>query len=38
MEQRYRGSWNETMLADYCWSVYRYAPELTRDNQKETKS
>ena len=28
MEQRYQGRWNEAMLVDYCWFVFRDAPEL----------
>ncbi|KAJ4444951.1 hypothetical protein ANN_06750 [Periplaneta americana] len=35
MEQRYQGRWNETMLADYCWSLRRDAPELTRGKLKD---
>ncbi|KAJ4451487.1 hypothetical protein ANN_02950 [Periplaneta americana] len=35
MEQRHQGRWNETMLADYCWSLCRDAPELTRGKLKD---
>ena len=39
MEQRYQGHWNEAMLADYCWSVCRNAPEFTYKRQaKRTRS
>lgn len=27
MEERYQGRWDETMLADYCWSIKRDCPE-----------
>lgn len=33
MEQRYQGRWNEAMLADYCWSVCRDAPEVFHKRQ-----
>ncbi len=23
MENRYQGFWNESMMADYCWMLYR---------------
>ena len=23
MEKRYQGKWNPSMLADYCWNVFR---------------
>ncbi|XP_069690632.1 uncharacterized protein [Periplaneta americana] len=34
MQRRYHSRWNETMLADYCWSLCRNAPELTRGKLK----
>lgn len=36
MEQRYDGRWTEAFLADYCWSVCRGVPELTRDKLKDS--
>ena len=27
MEKRYQGFWSESMLADYCWMLYRDIPE-----------
>lgn len=26
MEKRYQGFWNDSMLADYCWMLYRDVP------------
>ncbi|KAJ4436765.1 hypothetical protein ANN_16897 [Periplaneta americana] len=37
MEQRYQGRWNETMVADYCWSLHRDAPELTYKRQAKRR-
>ena len=37
MEQRYQGRWNESMLADYCWTVYRDVPESTYKRQAKRK-
>jgi len=27
MEKRYQGFWNESMMADYCWMLYRNEPD-----------
>jgi len=27
METRHQGFWNESMLADYCWMLYRDVPD-----------
>ena len=27
MEKRYQGFWSESMLADYCWMLYRDIPD-----------
>ena len=37
MEQRYQGHWNEAMLADYCWSLCRNAPELLYKTQAKRR-
>lgn len=28
MERRYQGSWNESMMGDYCWMLYRDNPDV----------
>jgi hypothetical protein len=28
MEKRYKGKWSPTMLADYCWTLQREAPDV----------
>lgn len=28
MEKRYQGNWNPSMLADYCWTLQRDAPDI----------
>ncbi|XP_076328952.1 prolyl 4-hydroxylase subunit alpha-2-like isoform X2 [Tachypleus tridentatus] len=28
MEKRYQGNWNPSMLADYCWTLQRNAPDI----------
>lgn len=35
MERRYQGRWNCAMLADYCWTLTRDAPE--RDYRRQAK-
>lgn len=35
MEKRYQGKWSARMLADYCWTVIRDAPQL--DYKREAK-
>ena len=38
MEQRYQGKWSTTMLADYCWTLPRDAPEqLYKRQAKKSK-
>jgi hypothetical protein len=37
MELRYQGRWDESMLADYCWTVTRDAPDLTYKRQSKRK-
>ena len=39
MEQRYQGKWSTTMLADYCWTLRRDAPEqLYKRQAKKSKN
>ena len=33
MEKRYQGKWSTPMLADYCWTLARNAPEQLREQQ-----
>ena len=33
MEKRYNGKWSCSMLADYCWTVRRDAPEVQYKRQ-----
>ena len=39
IEQRYQGKWSTSMLADYCWTLLRDAPQLkyTRQAKRVTK-
>jgi hypothetical protein len=32
-EKRYRGKWSTSMLADYCWTLVRNAPEQLHKRQ-----
>ena len=38
MEKRYQRKWNPSMLADYCWNVFRDGPaaEYEREAQKRS--
>lgn len=38
MEERYQGRWDENMMADYCWSLKRDAPEATHKRRSSQKS
>ena len=33
MEKRYQGKWSTCMLADYCWTLVRNAPEQLHKRQ-----
>jgi hypothetical protein len=33
MEKRYQGKWSTSMLADYCWTLTRNAPEQLHKRQ-----
>ena len=35
MEKRYKGRWNASMLADYCWNLIKDTPET--DYKRQTK-
>ena len=36
MLHRNQGSWNDSMMADYCWMLYRDAPDVV--HQRKGKS
>jgi hypothetical protein len=33
MDKRYQGKWSTSMLADYCWTLARNAPEQQHKRQ-----
>ena len=35
MEKRYQGKWSTSMLADYCWTLVRNAPEQLHKRQAQ---
>lgn len=37
MERRYQGSWNASMMADYCWMLYRENPEVIYTRKASAK-
>lgn len=37
MEQRYQGFWNDSMLADYCWTLYRDHPCHVHNRQSKSQ-
>lgn len=37
MEKRYQGNWNPSMLADYCWTLQRDAPNTQYKRQSAAK-
>ena len=37
MERRYQGFWNESMMADYCWMLYRDNPDTVYTRQSYCK-
>lgn len=37
MEKRYQGFWNESMMSDYCWMLYRNDTEKQHKRQSSTK-
>jgi len=37
MEKRYEGKWNCAMLADYCWTLARDAPNMAYKRQAKRK-
>lgn len=37
MEKRYQGKWTSAMLADYCWTCIRDAPEVTYKRQAKKR-
>jgi hypothetical protein len=37
MESRYQGKWNETMLADYCWSITRECASAVYKRQSKRR-
>jgi hypothetical protein len=38
MEKRYQGKWNCAMLADYCWTLARDAPNMEYNRQAKPRS
>ena len=38
MEERYQGRWDVNMLADYCWCLKRYAPDVRHRRKSVRKS
>jgi hypothetical protein len=37
MEKRYQGKWNPNMLADYCWTLVREAPDVIYKRKSSNK-
>jgi len=37
MERRFKGRWNESMLAEYCWQLIRETPAEIPHKRKDTK-
>jgi hypothetical protein len=37
MENRYKGKWSAAILADYCWTVKRAAPEIQYKRQAKRR-
>jgi hypothetical protein len=37
MENRYKSEWSAAMLADYCWTVKRDAPEIQYKRQAKRR-
>jgi len=37
MENRHKGKWSPAMLADYCWTVVRDAPDVEYKRQAKIK-
>jgi len=38
MEQKYQGTWSTKILADYCWTISKDAPEqLYKKKAKKSK-
>lgn len=36
MEERYQGFWNDSMMADYCWMLYRDAPDTKYHRKRKS--
>jgi hypothetical protein len=37
MEKRYQGKWNSSILANYCWTLARVAPNIEYKRQAKRK-
>ena len=37
MESRYQGKWSASMLADYCWTLYRDDPDAKHKRKSNSK-
>ena len=38
MERRYQGSWNVSMIGDYCWSLHREMPVSSHKRKSNIRS
>ena len=36
MEHRYQGCWDDFVITDYCWSLYRDAPDIMHHRKRKS--